>query len=102
MPIKLRQFAKPKNPEQTNPVPDPTPIPDQPVSPSDAPLADSQDPEPSQDKLKELYSNIKSVPNYSAKIKEFLQEYDGHNQYKRIIKKVFPRRRVIARFPFDV
>lgn len=103
MPIKLRQFAKPKTPEQTPP--DQPPIPDQPPadqSPSDAPLADSQDPEPLQDKLKELYTNIKSAPNYSAKIKEFLREYDGHNQYKRIIKKVFPRRRVIARFPFDV
>ena len=64
MPIKLRQFAKPKTPEQSPP--DQPPIPDQPPadqSPSDAPLADSQDPEPLQDKLKELYTNIKSAPN---------------------------------------
>ena len=54
------------------------------------------------DQLIELYKNIKSAPNYSAKIKSFLEQYDGHNKYKRISKKVFPRRRVIARFPFDV
>ena len=54
------------------------------------------------DKLKELYTNIKSVPSYSAKISDFLKSYEGHNRYKRISKKVFPRRRVIARFPFDV
>ena len=49
-----------------------------------------------------MYTNIKSAPNYSAKIKDFLRSYGGHNQYKRITKKIFPRRRVIARFPFDV
>ena len=107
MPINLRQYAKPKRPVQDQapdptPIPEPTPITPTVPTPTDAPSVDLPDREPSNDKLKELYTNIKSAPNYSAKIKEFLQEYDGHNQYKRIIKKVFPRRRVIARFPFDV
>ena len=105
MPINLRKYAKPKTPEN---VPEPTPptapeIPrPEPVNPPNDHSVDIQDQEPLNDKLKELYKNIKSVPSYSAKIKDFLQSYEGHNKYKRIIKKVFPRRRVIARFPFDV
>ena len=105
MPINLRKYAKPKSQEK---VPEPTPPPapeiprQEPVNPPDGPSVDSQDQEPLNDKLKELYTNIKSVPGYSAKIKDFLQSYEGHNQYKRISKKIFPRRRVISRFPFDV
>ena len=52
--------------------------------------------------LEELYTNIKSVPNYSAKIKEFLQKYDLHSRNKRIVKRIFPRRRVVARFKDDL
>ena len=48
--------------------------------------------------LEELYTNIKSVPNYSAKIKTFLQQYPLHSVNKRIVKKIFPRRRIIARY----
>ena len=103
MVIRLRSYAKPKNPTKPTPEPVAEPV-AEPVNPepSNDPLVDSQDQEPYRDKLKELYSNIKSAPNYSAKIKDFLQTYDGHNKYKRITKKVFPRRRVISRFPFDV
>lgn len=54
------------------------------------------------DKLDILYSDIKSVPNYSAKITEFLRKNDLHSQYRRIVKKKFPRRRVMARFPFEI
>ena len=54
------------------------------------------------EKLNELYTNVKSTPSYGAKIKEFLQSYNLHSVNKRISKKKFPRRRVIARFPFDV
>ena len=42
------------------------------------------------------------MPNYSAKIKDFLQKYDLHSRNKRIVKRVFPRRRVIARFKDDL
>ena len=52
--------------------------------------------------LEELYTNIKSTPNYSAKINSFLRKYSLHSQNRRIIKKTFPRRRVIARFKDDL
>ena len=52
--------------------------------------------------LEELYTNIKSAPNYSAKIEAFLRQYPLHSVNKRITKKKFPRRRVVARFPMDV
>ena len=52
--------------------------------------------------LEELYTNIKSAPNYSAKIEAFLRQYPLHSINKRITKKKFRRRRVVARFPFDV
>ena len=54
------------------------------------------------EKLRQLYLDIKSVPNYSAKIAKFLQNYPLHSRNKRISKKIFPRRRVVARFPFDL
>ena len=52
-------------------------------------------------KLNKLYEDIKSVPNYSAKIAEFLRQHDTHGPYQRITKKIFPRRRIIAQFPFE-
>ena len=52
--------------------------------------------------LEELYNNIRAVPSYSAKIKEFLQTYDLHSKNKRITRKKFPRRRIVSHFPFDV
>ena len=45
---------------------------------------------------------MKSVPSYGAKITDFLRQHDVHGVYRRIVKKTFPRRRVIARFPFDL
>ena len=54
------------------------------------------------EKLEELYTNIRAVPSYSAKIKEFLRTYELHSKNKRITRKKFPRRRVISHFPFDV
>ena len=53
------------------------------------------------EKLNTLYADIKSVPNYSAKIAEFLRQHDTHGPYQRITKKIFPRRRIIARYPFE-
>ena len=52
--------------------------------------------------LEELYNNIRAVPSYSSKIKEFLQTYDLHSKNKRITRKKFPRRRIISHFPYDV
>ena len=53
-------------------------------------------------KLKALYDDITKTPSFSAKITEFLRNHDLHSKHRRIIKKKFPRRRVIARFPFDI
>ena len=55
-----------------------------------------------QDALNKLYSDINSVPSYSAKINEFLRNNHVHSVHRRIIKKTFPRRKIIARFPFDI
>ena len=49
-----------------------------------------------------LYTDITSKPSYSAKIAEFLRQHDVHGVYRRIVKRKFPRRKVIARFPFEL
>ena len=55
------------------------------------------------DKLESLYTDIKSVPSYSAKLGEFLRNQYVHSTHRRVVKrKNFPRRRVIARFPFEI
>ena len=53
-------------------------------------------------KLKELYNDVRSVPAFSAKIGDFLKSHDLHSKNRRIVKRKFPRRKVIARFPFEV
>ena len=52
-------------------------------------------------KLQELYDDITKTPSFSAKIAEFLRKHELHSKHRRIIKRKFPRRRVIARFPFE-
>ena len=54
------------------------------------------------EQLQKIYKNVASAPSYSAKITSFLRQHDIHGVYRRIIKKKFPRRKVIARFPFEV
>ena len=54
------------------------------------------------EQLNKLYKDITAAPSYSAKITDFLRKHDVHGVYRRILKKKFPRRKVIARFPFDV
>ena len=53
-------------------------------------------------KLQELYADITKTPSFSAKIAEFLRRHELHSKHRRIIKRKFPRRRVIARFPFEI
>ena len=55
-----------------------------------------------QDALDKLYTDINSVPSYSAKINDFLRKNPVHSVHRRIVKKTFPRRKIIARFPFDI
>ena len=57
---------------------------------------------PERSDLEELYTNIKSTPSYSAKINTFLNNFGLHSKNKRIVKKTFPRRRVLARFNNDL
>ena len=53
------------------------------------------------EKLTRLYEDISSAPSYSAKIEKFLRHNFVHSVHRRILKKKFPRRRVISRFPFE-
>ena len=55
-----------------------------------------------EDALDKLYTDLNSVPSYSAKINDFLRQNAVHSVHKRIVKKIFPRRRIIARFPNDI
>ena len=55
-----------------------------------------------EDALDKLYTDINSVPSFSAKINDFLRQNHVHSVHKRIVKKIFPRRKIIARFPFDI
>ncbi len=52
--------------------------------------------------MKELYSKIKSIPNYTAKLADFLRQNDVHSKHRRIVKKKFPRRHIIVHFPFQI
>ena len=52
--------------------------------------------------LERIYTNIKSVPNFSAKIKEFLMQNEIHSKHRRIVKKKFPTRRIITHHPFQI
>ena len=49
-----------------------------------------------------MYNNVRSIPNYSAKITQFLRQNTNHSIHRRISKKTFPRRRIITQFPFQI
>ena len=88
IPVKVPPKANPKAVPKASPTP---PI-----------ILDNTSEEALNKQLKELYEDVKSTPNYSAKITNFLRSYDVHSKHRRITKKTFPRRRVIARFPFEL
>ena len=52
------------------------------------------------DRIKEIYANVKSIPNYSSKILDFLRTHETSSVHKRIIRK-FRRRKTISYFPYD-
>ena len=54
------------------------------------------------DDLEKIYSNVKSVPNYTAKIADFLRTNTNHSIHRRIVKKIFPRRKIVTHFPFQI
>ena len=106
-----RVYRRGRNPNQ--PVQD-QPIQNQPVQNQPDPTEQNQAEPPEQeqaedrreknlqDELDRLYTDIRSVPSYSAKINEFLRKNHVHSVHRRIVKKTFPRRRIIARFPCDI
>jgi transposase InsO family protein len=51
--------------------------------------------------LNEIYHNVKSIPNYSSKIKDFLRTNITSSLHRQVRKK-FPRRRIIVHFPFQI
>ena len=54
------------------------------------------------DALDKLYNDISSAPSFSSKIEAYLRSNVVHSKHRRIIKRKFPRRKVISRFPFDL
>jgi hypothetical protein len=52
--------------------------------------------------LEEIYSNVASTPSFSAKINDFLRQHKTQGTHKRILKKRFPRRRIIVRHPRQI
>ena len=99
-----------QNPMQKTSSPDREPEEEQlPTTPTPQPIQEQNETEEAgkpkkstNESLKELYTNLKSIPKYGAKIADFLRTYGLHSKNKRIVKRLFPRRRVIARFPFDL
>ena len=52
--------------------------------------------------LEKIYSRVASIPNYSSKIAEFLRKNENYSIHKRIVKKIFPRRKIITQYPFQI
>ena len=100
-PIKLRKYAKPPTtPLEPTVNPEPLESPDQNVEPQDQ---DQDQATPNlEDNLEEVYTKVKSAPNYSAKIAEFLRKNNVHSTHRRVVKKTFPRRHIIVHFPFQI
>ena len=89
--------SPPRSPPVTNPAPNPASS--QPESSTNAQNLEQED--NVNKKLQELY-DITKTPSFSAKINEFLRKHELHSKHRRIVKRKFPRRRVIARFPFEI
>ena len=51
--------------------------------------------------LNEIYHNVKSIPNYSSKIRDFLRENQTSSLFKPV-RHNFPRRRIKTYFPFQM
>ena len=54
------------------------------------------------EQLKSLYHNINFPGSFSSKIGEFIRTNETSSKFKPIRKKIFPRRRIIARFPSEL
>ena len=74
-----------------------TPVNQHPPKPAQTP---NQEPEITN--LRKLYDDINQAPSFSAKINDFLRQHGLHSKFRRIVKKKFPRRRIIARYPKEI
>ena len=88
-----------ENQQKETPTQQPQPV-QQPYQPVDQPETKKEI--SLKEALEKLYTDTKSAPSYSAKINAFLRENNVHSVHRRIVKKTFPRRKIIARFPFDI
>ena len=52
--------------------------------------------------LRKLYDDVNQPPSFSAKINEFLRQHGLHSKFRRIVKKKFPRRKIISRYPKEI
>ena len=101
-PIKLRKYAKPKDIQA--PVTPPKAIQNPaPVSElATTGLVQNPTTLNAEKDFEDLYTRIKSVPNYTAKLAEFLRQNKVHSTHRRIVKRKFPRRKIIVHFPFQI
>ena len=66
------------------------------------PARRNQVPRPSlKTNLEEIYQNIKSVPAFTSKIRDFLRENETSSVFRQVRHK-FPRRRIVAHFPLQI
>ena len=54
-----------------------------------------------QNAINQIYSNVRSIPNYSTKILDFLRTNETPSVHKRIIRK-FRLRQTVAHYPYDL
>ena len=103
--IHLRKYAKPKTSQIQNQIGSHSMSQENPINPEmdvQNVLPPSVEPTESDEDMKELYTRIKSIPNYSAKLAEFLRKNEVHSKHRRIVKRKFPRRHIIVHFPFQI
>ena len=53
------------------------------------------------DDLNEIYTRIKSTPNYCTKISDFLRRNVVSSLFAPVVKRNFKRRRIIAHYPYE-
>ena len=52
--------------------------------------------------LQRIYNDIKSSPSYSSKIADFLRQNQNYSIHRRVVKRKFPRRKIITHYPFQI
>lgn len=98
-PIRLRKYAKPATLPAQNPS---SQTREQRENSTPIGIPPAQTTQNLEKDLDDLYTKIKSIPNYTAKLADFLRSNNVHSTHRRIVKKKFPRRRIIVHFPFQI